>query len=161
MPALKARVFHTVFDLINLMALGNLPPILAVAAIIERNGSILFIDRSDGLGLSFPGGIVKWNETCKAAARREVHEETGYEIVITGLVGVYSDLKRDPRFRCVEIVYASVVVAGNGRSSREGQIDWIPKTSLPRVLGFDHQHVIGDYLKNGACRCHAALAEDL
>jgi ADP-ribose pyrophosphatase YjhB (NUDIX family) len=147
MVTFSPSVYHTVFETLNRMMFGNLPAFVAVAAVIERFESILFVDRSDGLGLSLPGGIVKWGETCENALKREVREETGYKIAITGFMGVYSSLHRDPRFSCVEIVYAGIIVGGNERSSSEGQIIWTHKTCLPSTLGFDHELVMRDYLK--------------
>lgn len=141
---------HLVFDLVNWLARGNLPPLVAVAAIIERDGSILFIDRSDGLGTCLPGGIMKWGETCEATAIREVLEETGYQIAVTGLFDIFSSPDRDPRFDCVEIVYTCTIVNGTEKPSREGSINWIAKTGLPCKLGFDHELVVSNYLNIGA-----------
>jgi 8-oxo-dGTP diphosphatase len=136
-----------VLYLASRMTLGNLPPPVAVAAIVERDGKILLIARNDGLGLGLPGGIIKWNETVEEALRREVSEETGYEIAIAGLVGIYSGPYRDPRFSSVTIVYASTIVDGLGKSSWEGEIAWMAKGSLPGNLAFNHEIAVMDYLK--------------
>ena len=136
------------FRLLDLVTLGNLPALVGVAAVIERDNKILMIARHDGLGLSLPGGIIKSNETVKEALLREVREETGYEIVLTGLVGVYSGSDRDPRFSCVEIVYSGIIVSGHGRPSFEGELAWVPKAELPENLAFDHDEVVTDYLES-------------
>jgi ADP-ribose pyrophosphatase YjhB (NUDIX family) len=137
-------VIRKFFDLLSFISLGNLPPLVAVGAIIERNGNILLINRSDGLGLCFPGGLIKWQETPKMALLREVAEETGYQICIEELIGVY--ISRDPRFNCVDLVYSAAIVNGYGRSSDEGKLTWVPKSSLPSKLAFDHELVLVDYL---------------
>lgn len=141
---LLARLF---FELLNRAMLGNLPPFVGVAAVVERDGKILMIARHDGLGLGLPGGIVKWNETVEDALLREVREETGYEIVLTGLVGVYSGPSRDPRFSSVEIAYSGSIVNGYGRSSSEGRLAWVSKAGLPGELAFDHKEVLADYFE--------------
>lgn len=135
------------FDLLNLATLGNLSPLVAVAAVIERDGQILMIQRNDGLGLGLPGGIIKWKETTEEALRREVLEETGYEVAITGLIGVYSGPNRDPRFSCVEIAYSASIVDGHARPSPEGRLAWVSKASLPDNLAFDHEEAVVDYLE--------------
>lgn len=80
----KLTVFlaHWIFKLLSLITFGNLPPLVGVAAVVERDGKILMIVRNDGLGLSLPGGIIKWNETAEEALRREVLEETGYGVSV-------------------------------------------------------------------------------
>jgi hypothetical protein len=50
---------------------------------------------------AFPGGFLEMDETVARCAERELEEETG--IVLTGmqLVGIYSDVERDPRGRVI------------------------------------------------------------
>jgi 8-oxo-dGTP diphosphatase len=52
---------------------------------------------------SMPGGFVDLGESVEDAARREVQEEMGIEIAITGLVGVYSRAED----RTVVVVYSA------------------------------------------------------
>jgi 8-oxo-dGTP pyrophosphatase MutT (NUDIX family) len=49
-------------------------------AIIRRDGGFLGIQRNDGYGVGFPGGIVKPWESPEQALCREVLEETGLRI---------------------------------------------------------------------------------
>ena len=149
MSRLTVLLTRTLFDLLNLAIFGNLPPLVAVAAIIERNDQILMLARRVGLGCCLPGGIIKWNEMAEEALRREVLEETGYKVTIINLINVYSALDRDPRFCCVEIVYSASIVDchGNGRPSPEGRLAWVPNENLPDTLAFDHEVVMADYLR--------------
>lgn len=121
------------------------PPFVGVSAVVELDGAILMLDRSDGLGLSLPGGLVQSSETVEEALWREVMEETGYEIEVTGLLDVYSGPWRDPRIPCVEIVYIAAVTRGQLRSSIEGRPVWVRKERLPRILTFYHEQVLADY----------------
>ncbi len=69
-------------------------PKVAAVTIISRNGRVLLVRRANqpGYGLwSVPGGYVDRGEVVEVAAAREVLEETGLEVEITGLVGVFSE----------------------------------------------------------------------
>jgi ADP-ribose pyrophosphatase YjhB (NUDIX family) len=46
---------------------------------------------SDSGNWSFPGGVMEIGETLEQCLIRETREETGYEIEITGLLGIYTD----------------------------------------------------------------------
>ena len=69
---------------------------LSVSAIVRRATQaqeILLMRRSDNALRGLPGGYVEPGETVVVATQREVREETGYEISVGRLVGVYSDPK--------------------------------------------------------------------
>jgi 8-oxo-dGTP diphosphatase len=63
-------------------------PIPVVAAVIEKDGLVLLAQRPPGKALAlkweFPGGKVEPGESPEAALRREIREELGCEIEITG-----------------------------------------------------------------------------
>lgn len=65
---------------------------VSVSAFIQDDeGRILLIRRTDNNLYSIPGGQVEPGETLRQAAAREVKEETGIDIEVTGLVGLYSN----------------------------------------------------------------------
>jgi 8-oxo-dGTP diphosphatase len=69
-------------------------PKVAATSIIERDGKILLIRRAGepGYGLwSMPGGYVDRGEVVEEAAVREAREETGLEVEIELLVGLFSE----------------------------------------------------------------------
>lgn len=72
-------------------------PIPAVAGVIVRDGEILLVRRaaepSKGKW-SIPGGCVEWGETLAEALKREVREETGFEIEVGDVAGVYDLAQR-------------------------------------------------------------------
>lgn len=60
-------------------------PVLAVGAVVVRNGKVLLVlrGREPGRGLwSLPGGIVHAGETLRAAVVRELREECGIEVAV-------------------------------------------------------------------------------
>ena len=70
-----------------------LDPKLAAVVLVETDGNLVLVRRAiePALGRwSFPSGYVDRGESVEEGAVREVREETGLLVAITGLVGVYS-----------------------------------------------------------------------
>ncbi len=63
---------------------------LAVTVVVIDQGRILFIQREDLKIWALPGGAVDPGESVAQAAIREVREETGLEVELTRLVGIYA-----------------------------------------------------------------------
>ncbi|MEU2036859.1 NUDIX domain-containing protein [Nocardia amamiensis] len=61
------------------------------ALIIDREGAILMQRRADSGNWSLPGGTMEIGETLEQCVIRETKEETGLDIEITGLLGIYTD----------------------------------------------------------------------
>ena len=64
---------------------------LSVSAMVWRAGELLLMRRSDNGFWGLPGGFVEIGESVAEAARREVAEETGWQVEVGSLIGVYSD----------------------------------------------------------------------
>ena len=66
-------------------------PHITVATVIEDNGRFLFVEelKNGKLVLNQPAGHLEPNETLREAAIRETLEETGWDIELTGVVGIY------------------------------------------------------------------------
>jgi len=56
----------------------------------DDDGRVLLIERADNGQWALPGGGQEVGETTPAAAVRETVEETGIEVEVSGLVGIYS-----------------------------------------------------------------------
>ena len=63
----------------------------ASALVRDGAGRVLLIRRVDNGRWALPGGMIELGETAADAAVRETREETGVDVVITGLVGIYTD----------------------------------------------------------------------
>jgi 8-oxo-dGTP diphosphatase len=60
-------------------------------AVREEQGRLLLVRRCDSGAWELPGGRVDVGESAVEAAVREVAEETGLRVRITGLVGLFTD----------------------------------------------------------------------
>lgn len=61
------------------------------ALIVDDHGAILMQCRSDSGNWSLPGGVMEIGETLEQCVIRETKEESGLDIEITGLLGIYTD----------------------------------------------------------------------
>jgi 8-oxo-dGTP diphosphatase len=116
---------------------------------ITPNGHILLIERNwppfEG-SWALPGGHIDPGETSRAAAARELKEETSVHIDAHDLqqIGVWDTPDRDPRGRYVTVAYRATVPASTpivaGDDARTAR--WWPLTDLPQRLAFDHADIL-------------------
>lgn len=68
---------------------------VSVAGVVVRDdGRILVIQRRDNGHWEPPGGVLELAETFDEGVRREVAEETGVQVEVEQLTGVYKNVKR-------------------------------------------------------------------
>jgi 8-oxo-dGTP pyrophosphatase MutT (NUDIX family) len=116
--------------------------LMVAVAVIVRNddGKVLMIQRSDNGLWAVPGGAQDIGETTRQAAIREVYEETGYEIEIAGISGIYSDPRHVIAYDDGEvrqefsIVLHGHVLGGEARSSSESkEVVWVDPSDVPNL----------------------------
>lgn len=61
------------------------------AAVRDGLGRLLLIHKIDNGFWALPGGAMDLGESIRTAVSREVEEETGVRVEVTGLVGIYTD----------------------------------------------------------------------
>ncbi len=119
-------------------------PLLTVDALIIYEGKLVLIRRRNPPfkgSFALPGGFVEVGETVEAAVVREAKEETGLDIEIIRLAGVYSDPLRDPRGHTVSICY---LAKGRGKLKAGSDAKDIGLFGLNEIpeLSFDHNKII-------------------
>lgn len=63
----------------------------AAVAIFNNQNEILMLHRADNNKWTMPGGTLEFGESLIACAIREVHEETGLDVVVQDIIGTYTD----------------------------------------------------------------------
>ncbi|MGF1471666.1 MAG: NUDIX domain-containing protein [Rubrobacteraceae bacterium] len=126
-----------------------LGPKLVAGAIFELDGGIVLTQRSiePGYGKwTFPGGFVERGEVAEAAARREVLEESGLEIAVTGIIGLYTYEGETPAIA----VFEARVTGGTPRALDETMdVRSFGRDELPwSEMAFPStEHALKDYLR--------------
>jgi 8-oxo-dGTP diphosphatase len=93
-------------------------PRCGASAAIYRGREVLLVERGKGplRGLwSLPGGHIEPGEPARAAASREVREETGVEAEIQGLIDIHEVLRHEQDGR-LAVHYLLVVFFGRWRA---------------------------------------------
>ena len=65
----------------------------------NRRRIVLVRRKNPPLGMALPGGFIEEGESAEHAAVREMKEETGLDVTLEGVLGVYSWPLRDMRTR--------------------------------------------------------------
>jgi 8-oxo-dGTP diphosphatase len=126
-----------------------LGPKLVAGAIVEMDGGIVLIQRDiePGYGKwTFPGGFVERGERAEAAARREMLEESGLEIEVGEIIGLYTYDGQVPAIA----VFAAEVTGGEPTPLDETMdVRSFPPDGLPwEELAFPStEQALKDYLR--------------
>lgn len=131
--------------------------VAASAVIVNDRGEVLLHRRSDDGTWAVPGGGIERGESAPQAAVREAREETGLEIEVVRLVGVYSRPDECTwRYEDGHVVqYVSVCfrcrVAGGVETLNDETLElrWFAPDALPDSVRANHRRRIADALRGG------------
>ncbi|MEV4414089.1 NUDIX domain-containing protein [Catellatospora sp. NPDC049609] len=126
--------------------------------VYDEAGRVLLMRRHGEGTWGLPGGGVEPGETWAQAAIRECREETGWEVRLDGLLGIYSDpatqVHRYPSGRTVHFVGAVFlgsplrqVAEPDGEATRLG---WFALDGLPEPLFAPDVPVLRDAARRSA-----------
>jgi len=118
----------------------------AAAVVFDTRGRILLHQRSDNGKWSLPGGSIEVGERADQSIVREVKEETGYDVKVVRLIGIYSDPMHTTVtypggdvVAYVSLLFECAVVDGAPALSDESTaVDWFPPDALPQPFHAGH-----------------------
>lgn len=110
------------------------------AFVLDDLGRLLMIRRTDNDLYAIPGGAQEIGETISGAVVREVTEETGIRVEVSGLIGIYSDPGHVIAFTDGEvrqefsICFRASPVGGDLRTSDESkEVLWVERNRLAEL----------------------------
>jgi 8-oxo-dGTP diphosphatase len=126
-------------------------PGLAVIVAVIDDGKVLLTNREDFEVWCLPGGGVEEGESLAEAGVREAKEETGLDVELTRLVGVYSRLGgwvHDVH----AVLYAARPVGGEMKTQPNETIEvaYFPFDQLPNEMLFGHKKRIRDAINDAS-----------
>ncbi|MER8186501.1 NUDIX domain-containing protein [Kitasatospora sp. NPDC094015] len=121
---------------------------VSVAGVVVRDGGdVLVIRRADNNTWEPPGGVLELAESVEAGVRREVLEETGVEVEVERLTGVYKNMS----LGVVALVFRCRPVGGTPSVSEESTVvQWIPAEEAAARMGAMYSVRLRDALGEGA-----------
>ena len=102
------------------------------ALVTNQEGKILLV-KSPWRGWEYPGGLIEPGETFQDALRREVKEEAGVEIEITGFIGICKNIEKD----IVNIDFSAQYISGELTPSAEStEVVWAAPEEALNLITF-------------------------
>lgn len=105
---------------------------VSVAGLVTNHKNEVLLIKSPWRGWEFPGGMVEPGETLQEALIREIFEESGIQVTITGFIGVYKNIERD----IVNLDFCCKYESGIPTTSEESlEIGWFEINEVAQMMG--------------------------
>lgn len=106
---------------------------VSVAGLIVNEKNEILLIKNPWRGWEYPGGMVEPSESLQEALIREVKEETGVDVEITGFIGICKNVERD----VVNIDFVCRYVGGDLTTSNEStEVKWVPASDTLEMVTY-------------------------
>lgn len=107
--------------------------LVSVAALVTNEKDEILLVNSPWRGWEYPGGLIEPGETFQEALRREIREEAGVEVEITGFIGICKNIEKD----IVNIDFTARYISGELATSEEStEVVWASPEQAMKMITF-------------------------
>ena len=130
----------------------------AGAAILDGTDRVLLQKRMNKFCWSFPGGVMDLDESFEETAVREVKEETGLDVTVKELIGIYSkyndEYQNGDKSQPLLVFFKCSIVGGElcCDGDETSELKYFDLSEKPELLNKQHEDMFKDlreYLKDG------------
>lgn len=121
--------------------------------LFDKDGKVLLQRRGDCNKWGFPGGAIELGETPEEAAVREFREETGLDIRVSDLIGIYTDCNQEllngDKYQSVLIVYRVEMIGGQLKCDNNETLElkYYKLDEMPELFCKQHENIKKDLQK--------------
>lgn len=125
----------------------------AGGCVFNEFGEVLLQKRGDFNAWGFPGGAMEIGESAAETAIREIKEETGYDVEIDELIGVYTKYfqtyPNGDQAQAIVIFFRFSIVGGNKKIDGDETLDlkFFPLDKMPPLFNKQHEDCLQDLLE--------------
>ena len=127
--------------------------VFAGGCVFDTDGKVLLQRRGDSNKWGFPGGAIEIGETPEMAAIREVKEETGLDVKVTDLIGIYTDCDMEypngDKAHSISIVYELEMTGGQLKCDNLETVElrYFGLDEVPELFCMQHEEIKNDLQK--------------
>ena len=122
--------------------------------IFNEKGQVLLQRRQDKNKWGFPGGAIELGESAENAVKREIKEETGLDVIVSKLIGIYTDYYDEypngDKAQCITIFLELKKVSGELSYSDEETLElrYFSLNEVPDLVNKQHEEFLKDIIDN-------------
>ena len=127
--------------------------VFAGGCVFDADRKVLLQRRGDSKKWGFPGGGIEIGETPEMAAIRELKEETGLDVRVSGLIGIYTDCNMESpngdKTHSICIVYELEATGGQLKCDNIETVDlqYFDLDEMPELFCKQHEEIKTDLQK--------------